>query len=174
MTADSQDLLRSMVGELRYGAGVRQSNSITDPNAPGEGWNTSNGNFVIIIAIPAKDSNGDYIIDPLTAAPYLNELVYYKNGSTLYRRSLADENAIDNNLVTSCPIATSSCPKDIKLVEHIDTIIFNLYDQDDASTSDVLQAKSINIYVSLVRPMFGEDVRADNNMRITLRNTIWD
>jgi Tfp pilus assembly protein PilE len=174
MTADSQDLLRSMVEELRYGAGVRQSNSITDPNAPTEGWNTNNEDFVIIIAIPAKDSSGNYIIDPLTAAPYLNEFVYYKDGSALYKRSLANESATDNSLVTSCPSATSGCPQDIKLVENIDTIVFNLYDQDNATTSDALLARSINIYVSMARTIFGEDVIADNNMRITLRNTIWD
>ena len=34
MTADSQNLLRSMVEELRYGAGVRTINAIADPYMP--------------------------------------------------------------------------------------------------------------------------------------------
>src|SRR4029453_11116135 len=70
MTVDSQNLLRSAVEELRYGAGVRDPNTISDPNGPGGGWNTSNANFVIIIAVPAVDSNRDYIIDSSTGSPY--------------------------------------------------------------------------------------------------------
>jgi hypothetical protein len=66
MTTDSQNLLRATVEELRYGAGVRQTNTITDANAPSGGWNTSNSSFVIVIAMPAVDSGGDYIIDITT------------------------------------------------------------------------------------------------------------
>jgi Tfp pilus assembly major pilin PilA len=174
MTADSQNLLRSMIEELRYGAGVRQNNTITDPNAPVGGWNTSNANFVIIIAVPAKNAQGNFVIDTDTAAPYKNEFVYYKNGSTLYKRTLANPEAAGNSLKTSCPAnaITPSCPADTQLIEHIENVIFNLYDQDNIATNDALLARSVNIYVSLVQTMFGEDIRADNDMRITLRNTL--
>src|SRR5688572_7209001 len=66
MTNDSQNLLRTMVEELRYGAGVRQTNTIIDANAPGGAWNTSDTNFVIITAVPVQDSGGQFIIDPDT------------------------------------------------------------------------------------------------------------
>ncbi|MEX1995257.1 MAG: prepilin-type N-terminal cleavage/methylation domain-containing protein, partial [Candidatus Saccharimonadales bacterium] len=57
MTVNSQNLLRSTVEELRYGSGVKQSSTITDANAPPSGWNTSNDDFVIIISVPAVNSN---------------------------------------------------------------------------------------------------------------------
>jgi len=89
MTLTSQNLLRSTVENLRFGDGVRQTNTISDPNAPGGGWNTSNTSFVIILAVPAVDTSHNYIIDPATGSPYMNELVYYKTGLTLMKRSLA-------------------------------------------------------------------------------------
>lgn len=172
LTADSQNLLRSMVEELRYGAGVRQYNSITDANAPIGGWNTNNSSFVIIIAVPAKNSSGDYIIDSDTGYPYKNEYVYYKNSGSLYKRILANESASGNAIKTTCPIGSSTptCPEDVKLVDNINSITFSLYDQDNISTTDALLARSINIHVYLSKDVYGKLVGADNNMRITLRN----
>lgn len=174
MTADSQNLLRSMVEELRYGAGVRQVNTLADSNMPTEGWNTNNDDFVIIIAVPVKDSSGNYIIDTDTGSAYKNEYVYFKNGINLYKRVLANPNAIGNTATTTCPLAqvSSSCPADVKLVEGIDAVVFQLFDQDNYATTDPLLARSVNIFVSLQKDTFGTPIRVDNNMRITLRNTI--
>lgn len=173
MTVDSQNLLRTAVEELRYGAGVRVTNTITDPNAPASGWDTDNVNFVIVIAVPAVDSDRNYIIDPSTGSPYMNELVYYKNGSQLYKRILAHPDATGNILTTSCPpaLATSSCPADRKLVDNVNTMTFTLYDQDNALTTDPLLARSVKIDLQLLRDTFGEPLTYDNSVRITLRNT---
>lgn len=173
MTSESQNLLRVMVEELRYGAGVRQTNSITDPNGPGGGWNTGNANFVIITAVPAQDSSNQYIIDPVTGGPYLNEFVYYKSGTKLYKRTLAHPSATGNKLKTSCPesLASSSCPADRELAENIDTMSFTLYDQDDVLTTDAVNARSIKIDLSLQKKTFGSPLIFDNSIRITLRNT---
>jgi len=172
MTTDSQNLLRTAVEELRYGAGVRQTNSITDANAPSGGWNTSNANFVIIIAVPAVDAERNYIIDSSTGSPYMNELVYYKSGSILYKRILAHPDATSNNTTTSCPPAnaSSSCPADRRMAENVDDMVFTLYDQDDAVTTDPLQARSVQIDLDMEKDTFGEPLTFANSIRITLRN----
>ncbi|MBI4033633.1 hypothetical protein HY379_01405 [Candidatus Saccharibacteria bacterium] len=172
MSADSQNLLRATVEQLRYGAGVRQSNTIADSNAPVGGWNTSNTNFVIIIAVPAIDSSRNYIIDSATGNPYNNELVYFKNGTALNRRTLAHPDAVSNTLKTSCPeaLATASCPADSKLVENLDSMLFTLYDQDDAITTDPLLARSVKIDLGLNKKSFGNPLTLDNSIRVTLRN----
>ncbi len=171
LTAESQNLLRATVEELRYGTGVRQTNTITDPNQPG-GWNTSNSDFVIIIAVPATDTSGNYIINPDTGSPYNNELVYFKNGTDLYKRTLANPNATGNKVVSSCPAATasSSCPADRHLTPHVKTFSFVLYDQDDILTADSLLARSVRINLLLERDTFGNPISFDNSIRITLRN----
>jgi len=173
MTTDSQSLLRSVVEELRYGAGVRQTNTVADANAPVGGWNTSNSNVVIIIAIPAFDSSRNYIIDLVTGEPYLNELVYFKDGSILYKRILADPNAAGNILKTSCPasVANSTCPPDRMQTENVNSMVFILYNQDDAITTDPLSARSIKIDLTLRRDTFGSPITVDNSIRMTLRNT---
>jgi prepilin-type N-terminal cleavage/methylation domain-containing protein len=172
MTVDSQSLLRTAVEELRYGAGVRDSNTIADSNQP-SGWNTSNSNFVIIIAVPAVDSARNYIIDPLTGGPYMNELVYFKQDNTLYKRILANPSASGNSLTTSCPAASAStsCPADRKLMDFVEDMVFTLYDQDNAVTVDPLLARSIKIDLSMERETFGQPLELQNSIRITLRNT---
>lgn len=172
MTSGSQILLRTMVEELRYGAGVRQTNTITDPNGVPGGWNTGNVNFVIITAVPATDSSNSYIIDTATGSPYMNEFVYFKQNNDLYKRTLAHPSATGNRLKTSCPasVATSSCPADRKLVENLETMSFTLYDQDNATTSNTTLARSIKINLTLSKDTFGNPITFDNSIRITLRN----
>lgn len=172
MTDSSQNLLRNIVEELRYGAGVRQTNTISDPNGPGGGWNTSNSSFIIVVALPALDSNRDYIIDPDTGGPYENELVYFKQGTTLYKRTLANPDASGNTAQTSCPsnIATTDCPADKELLDNLDTMDFTLYDQDNTTTTDPLKARSIKIDLTMQKDTFGEPLTLTNSIRVTLRN----
>ncbi|MEX2006583.1 MAG: prepilin-type N-terminal cleavage/methylation domain-containing protein [Candidatus Saccharimonadales bacterium] len=172
MTVSSQTLLRSTVESLRLGDGVRQSSSITDPNAPADGWDTSNDDFVIVIAVPAINAARDYIIDPSTGSPYMNELVYYKNAATLMQRSLAHPDAAGNSLKTSCPPeeAVSDCPADKELAEYVDSVSFTLYDQDDGLTTEPLQARSVKIDLVMKRKILGYEISLDNSVRATLRN----
>lgn len=173
MTVASQNLLRSTVENLRYGDGIRQSNQIADANEPMGGWSTSNSNFVVIIAVPALDSANNYIIDTNTGSPYMNELVYYKNGATLMRRRLANPSATGNTAATSCPpaIATSSCPADIVLADYVQSMIFTLYDQDGAQTTTPSLARSINIRLEMQRYSgSSKPIDLTTNLRVTLRN----
>jgi len=172
MTVDSQNLLRSTVEELRYGAGVRQTNAIVDANAPSGGWNTNNTSFVIIIATPAVDGTGSYIIDPSTGSPYENELVYYKLNKIMYKRSLANPSAPGNKLKNSCPPALTSptCLADRKLTENVKDMNFILYDQDNVTTTSTALARSVKIDLLLERDTFGEPLKYDNTIRVTLRN----
>ncbi len=172
MTIDSQNLLRSTVEELRYGAGVRQTNTIVDPNGPSGGWNSNNTSFVIIIAVPATDSSGEYIIDSDTGEPYNNELVYFKDGDVLYKRSLANPDAVGNKTHNSCPasIASSICVADRELTQFVKDMNFTLYDQDNALITDPLLARSVRIDLMLERDTFGDPLVFDNTIRVTLRN----
>lgn len=172
MTIISQNLLRSTVENIRLGDGVRQTNQVSDPNAPSGGWSTSDSNFVIIIAVPAMDSSHDYISDPNTGSPYMNELVYYKNGSTLMERRLANPGASGDTMVTTCPanLASSSCPADVQLASYVNSMTFTLYDQNAVTTSDPTQARSVKISLNMQRNAPGEPLNLSTDMRVTLRN----
>jgi hypothetical protein len=172
MTVSSQNLLRSTVENIRLGDGVRQTNQISDPNAPGSGWNTSNTAFVIIIAVPALTTGHAYIINPDTGSPYMNELVYYKNGSTLMQRKLAHPSAAGNSLKTTCPPAleTATCSADIELANNIYTMTFTLYNQDAAQITSPALARSVKITLDMRRNTPGQPLNLITNMHVTLRN----
>lgn len=172
MTISSQNLLRSTVENIRFGNGVEQTNQIYDPNAPSGGWNTSDTTFVIILDVPAETSAHAYIIDPDTGSPYMNELVYYKNGTTLMERILANPNAIGNSLVTTCPSsdATPSCPPDRQLATYVSSMLFTFYDQNAVQTTDPSLARSILITLNMQRNAPTEPINLTTNIRVTLRN----
>lgn len=172
MTINSQNLLRTTVENIRFGNGVEQSNTINDPNAPSGGWNTNNSAFVIIIAVPAEDASKNYIIDPNTGSPYMNELVYYKNGTTLMERILANPNAAGDTTVTTCPpnLATASCPADKLLATYVSSMTFTLYDQNATITSTPSLARSINITLTMQRNAPISPLSLTDTIRVTLRN----
>jgi prepilin-type N-terminal cleavage/methylation domain-containing protein len=172
MTVGSQNLIRSTVESIRYGDGIRQTNQITDPNAPAGGWNTSNSSFVIIIPVPALASDRSYIIDPDTGSPYMNELVYYRNGSTLMKRTLANPDATGNNLHTSCPssIASASCPADVTLAQYVKSMTFTLYDQNAVQTATPSLARSVKVTLAMQRNAPGSPLNLTTSIRVTLRN----
>jgi prepilin-type N-terminal cleavage/methylation domain-containing protein len=172
MTVNSQNLLRTTVENIRFGDGIRQTNQVSDPNAPTGGWNTNNSSFVIVIAVPALDSSHNYIIDPGTGSPYMNELVYYKNGTDLMERKLANPSASGNTLLSTCPAAkvTQSCPADTHLADYVSSMTFTMYDQNAAVTSDPSLARSIQISLTMERNAPGEPLDLNTSTRVTLRN----
>ncbi|HSW85365.1 MAG TPA: prepilin-type N-terminal cleavage/methylation domain-containing protein [Candidatus Saccharimonadales bacterium] len=172
MTINSQNLLRTTVENIRLGDGVRQTNQITDAHAPAGGWSTSNSTFVIIIAVPAVTQTHDYIIDTDTGSPFMNELVYYKSGTDLMERKLANPDATGNSLRTTCPenFASTSCPADTKLAAYVSSMTFTLYDQDGGITTDPTQGRSILISLRMQRNAPGQPLNLDTSTQVTLRN----
>jgi prepilin-type N-terminal cleavage/methylation domain-containing protein len=174
LAVESQNILRSMVEELRTSSGVRASNTITDTNAPAGGWTTSNASLVLIISTPVTDTNNNYVIDSLTGDPYQNELIYFVNNSVLYKRYLANTSATGNRYKTSCPVAsaTASCPADVQLSDHFKAMSFEFYDQDDNITTTLSAARSIKLLLDMEQKTFGQTITFSNNIRVTMRNSL--
>lgn len=174
LAVESQNILRSIVEELRVSSGVRDSNTIVDSNAPPGGWTTSNDSLVLIIATPAMDTGGAFIIDTATGAPYQNEIVYFAQDGVLYKRLLASPSAVGNRFKTSCPssLASASCPADVQLSDHFKDMTFVFYDQDDVVTTAFASVRSIYMTIQLERQSFGRLVEFENNIRITMRNQL--
>ena len=171
LAVESQTILRSITEEIRTSSGVRSSNTVDDPDNP-SGWTTSNPDLVLIISTPVINSTGDYVPNHLTGMFHQNEIVYYADGNRLYKRILADDTAADNQMTTSCPEATNTCPQDILLSENFKTMNFVFYNQDDELTNDPLTARSINITIHLERTGYGQTTKFDNTIRVTMRNNV--
>lgn len=177
LAVESQSILRLMVEELRVSSGVH---AVSKPDSyvvgGGTNWSTSNSNLVLIIATPAIDVSNNVLYDTTAGQPYLNELVYYANGSTLYRRQLADSNASGNKYKTSCPPAnvSATCPQDALLTNHFKSMSFRFFDQDNVeipeATGDITRARSIELTINMEHKTFGETVDYTNAIRMTMRN----
>jgi hypothetical protein len=102
----------------------------------------------------------------------MDELVYYKSGSSLMRRTLANPDATGDSRVTSCPagLAGPTCPPDVDLADYFQSMSFTLYDQDGSTTADPIQARSIGINLNMQRNVFGSLISLNNAIRVTLRN----
>lgn len=172
LAGESQTILRSVVEELRQSSSIHTTNENADANAPGGTWTTSNSNLILIISTPALDGSNNFIIDPDTGYPYENEVVYFTSSGRLYKRFLANTSATGNIRKTTCPQASASltCPPDILMSSNFKDLNFVFYDQDDAVTTDITNARSIKLFIQMERRTYGKTLTFDNNIRITMRN----
>lgn len=138
---NSQDYIRETLGTS---SGLINQNSIPDANAHVSDPINGNTYWFPLHAVPQNitaGNPGDYTpvlyfrritikTDGSVAMngtqPYEDEYVLYLDGSSkeLRSRTLANPNVANNKLLTSCPpdSATSSCPADKTLLDHIDSI----------------------------------------------------
>jgi prepilin-type N-terminal cleavage/methylation domain-containing protein len=170
MVLESQLYLRRMVEDIRLANEVRQTNQIADANGPSSGWVTSDPANILIVTQPAVDSTNTFVYDNLTGYPFQNEVVYFGNDSTMYRRTLSNPLAADNKANTTCPIGTIGCPADVELSRNLDNMQFEFYDSGDQVTAVPAQARSVELTVNLKKRMYGRDVTVSNTTRVTLRN----
>ena len=177
LAVESQNILRTIVEELRVSAGIRAT-SMPDSHVVGGGasWSTNNDNLVLIVATPAVNSANDLIFNESAGEFYMNETVYYAEGNVLYKRMLAAPGATDNKYKTSCPpsAATAACPSDVVLSQHFKDMRFNFFDQDNLTLAQTIDsiplARSIELNIDMERKVFGSPVTYNNKIRMTMRN----
>lgn len=172
LAIESQQLLRSMVEDTRLAASLSSTNQNPDANQPDGGWLTNDPSNIIVIDVPVTDQDKNIIYNEDTSLPYTNEIVYFSNGSDMYRRVITDPNAVGNGLKTSCPpsLATEECPSDKLFTKYLTDLTFTFYDSAGATTADATQARSVQITVRVERKIFGKPVKFANTIKTTLRN----
>ena len=172
MTLESTQLLRTFSEQLRIASALRTTNANADANAPVGGWVTSDATNTIIIVTPAVDSVNDFVIDPVEAAPYQTEVIYFQQGTKLRRRYLVPSAATTSRLKTTCPTGSSACPLDATMTENFKDLTFTFYNVDNVVTTDATLARSVSITVSLSKKVAGKTLTQSNTVRMTLRNSL--
>lgn len=169
---ESQNILAQLTSDIRLSDAISSTNAIADANAPVGGWVTSNPSNILIIESPAVDSFQNIIYDQNTGFPYRNEFVYFINGSSMYKRILANPAAAGNTAITTCPAnkVTSSCPQDLLFSTNVSNLSFTFYDAADATTSDATKARSLTLDADMLKKSFGKNITLINTTRVTLRN----
>ena len=170
LAIESQQVIRTVVDDVRVADSMATTNTITDPNGPPGGWVTSDPSDILIIESPAYDSARNVIYDPNTSLPYRNEFVYFRSGTNIYRRTLKNTSATNNIAVTTCPTVSSTCPADKKLSGYISSLSFTFLDANNATTASATLARSVLLSLNLSRKTFGQTITFNNSVQVTLRN----
>jgi type II secretory pathway pseudopilin PulG len=172
LAIEAENILTQMTEDIRLSDAISTTNAITDAHSPGGGWVTSDPSNIIIIENPAIDSNRNIIYNSSTGSPYRNEFIYFLNGTSMYKRILANPSATGNITKTTCPTGyvTPTCPADRLFSSNVSNLTFTFYDSSDNTTANATLARSVLLTVNMAKRVYGRNVVLNNSTRVTLRN----
>lgn len=170
LSSESQQILRAVVEDIRLAGGLLSTNTINDQYSPQNGWVTNDPSNVLIIASPAINETSDVIYDENSGLPYKNELIYFSDGNKLKKRTLKNNDATGNVAISTCPDNSSGCRLDREFSSNAKDISFTFYDENDQTTADATNSRSVSFSVTLEKKASGKLVSITNTMRTTLRN----
>lgn len=171
---EAQSALDIVANDTRLSGNADANNRILDANAPGApdnefSWTSDNDTLVLATAV--EDKQGNIIFaDPALYISEKNNYVYYLQGRTLYKRTLANANT-NNSQTTSCPAAsaTPECPADRVMLENVEQLTIRYYNDQNQEVA-APNARSIEIYVELSRNQYGQAVSTEYTTRMVFRN----
>lgn len=160
-----------ITNDIRLSANADTINRWPDANSPSGDFGWSSDSDTLLLATATEDSNGNIIFsDPANYISQKNNIIYYLQDSTLYRRVLAAPED-DIEAVTSCPppAATETCPADSVILENIIEFSVTYIDEQNNEVSPE-NARAIELYAKLEKETFSEPVTIDYTTRMVFRN----
>lgn len=172
---EAQLSLDVMVKDIRLSANVDEINRWMDVNSPnaeatsGLGWKSDTD--TLILATAAEDTSRNILFQDATH--YItekNNIIYYVDNGTLYKRTLAAPVA-GNAAITSCPpaIADDDCPADRLSVANVSSLSFRYFDSNDNEVPPA-NARSVEATLGLRTEKFGREVDVTYTTRTVFRN----
>lgn len=174
MLSEAQKSLDLAANDIRLSANADTNNRWPDNNSPSGAsaplsWQ-SNSN-TLVLATAAEDSSGTIIfIDSKNYITDKNNIVYFVKDNTLYKRSIAST-ATNNAAKTSCPKnkASATCPADKELLHNVTDFTVSYKNGEDAAVTPS-DARSVELSVTVSKPMYQRDVKVSYKTRMVFRN----
>jgi prepilin-type N-terminal cleavage/methylation domain-containing protein len=174
LLSNAETALDTVNRDIRLSGAADLNNRWADANAPGAPGNEfswqSDGN-TLVLARAATDAARDIIFSD--AAKYISQkdnAVYYLDGTTLYRRMLASDDANDAATTTCPPVsATSGCPADRIIATGVSAFSVRYYDADENVVTPT-NARSIQLAITLQDKAGSKTISASYNTRMVFRN----
>lgn len=164
--------LDRITADIRLSGNADENNRWPDPNGPsGDQYGWASDSDTLVLAKVANDKNGNAIFsDPNNYITLKDNEVYFLSSGTLYRRTLASDNANDA-VYTTCPAAkaTASCPADDVIATGVTNFSVNYYDADENEVTPA-NARSINLDLTLATKSGGKTITAHYSTRMVFRN----
>jgi prepilin-type N-terminal cleavage/methylation domain-containing protein len=160
-----------ITNDIRLSASADTNNRWPDTYAPVNtfGWTTDSD--TLVLATAAEDTAGNIIFaDPANYISQKNNVIYFLQNGTLYRRVIAASVA-NNSAKTTCPAAnaTATCKADRKILDNVKTFTIKYYDEQNVEVAPD-DARAIELYAKLEKKAFSEPVSVDYKTRMVFRN----
>ncbi len=141
------------------------------PPTSGNAYSWASSSTTLILATAATDIHGNILWqDASEYIPYKNNLIYFVQNGTLYKRTLAAQ-VTGNVTLTSCPAAHASgtCPADEIILNNVSSFTVNYLDGNGNSVIPT-NARSIDLQVSLASTSFGRPIKATYTTQMVFRD----
>lgn len=172
--SEAQSALDVVNNDIRLSASADDQNRWEDqyaPGAPANEYSWESDNDTLVLARVVEDDDGDIIFsDPAQYISHKNNVIYFLQNGTLYRRILADP--VNGNSVSStCPAgqASSSCPADRVILRNVRSLTFSYRNGEDVVVQPV-DARSVEISVRVGQRRYGRDIDVTYSTRTVFRN----
>lgn len=192
LNVEAQNIVFSMQDDIFFASSFNQTmnDNLEDSYQPGGGWQYNATPANLIIATPAltashraENREPVYIdtegCDPSVIeqnAVLLNNIIYFSNGSNLYKRIISAPSDMatcgTSYLKQSCPAASAnpSCPADRLLTDKLNSITYTYYDTNNAVVTNPEQAEKVKIDLQLKDRAFAEDIFSDTSITLKRLN----
>jgi len=177
------NVLEKLQDELSFAS--RYNNDLraplSDTNAPGGGWTYNSTPPTLIIDLPAVDKPRSdpsrqfvyYISGSYSGQIAVNNIIYYISGTNLFRRVVVptpSQVSPVNYYKKTCPpsSSTASCQDDLNLSAHINSMVINYFDIDNAIVdSNPTAADKIKVTLNLSDIVNGNQI--NESVSITIK-----
>lgn len=164
--------LEVITNDVRLSANADENNRWPDDNGPdGEdfGWE-SHENTLVLANVAEDDEHNILFADPAQYIPHKNNVIYFLQNGSLYKRVLAAP-VTDNSATNTCPSsgASAECPADKVLLENVQDFSIQYLNEEDIETEPT-DARSVRITAHLQKDTFGRPVDVTYTTRMVFRN----
>lgn len=172
LLTNAENALDTITNDIRLSGSADDTNRWPDANGPGGqqfGWHS--GTQVLVLAKAAVDTSNNIIFsDPAQYITQKDNVVYYLSNGTLYKRTIAADDA-NSAAVTTCPpaSATQSCPADKTIATGVKGFTITYYDENLQSVTPD-NARAVQLAITLSATKGGRTVDANYNTRMVFRN----
>lgn len=170
---DAEKGLDTTANDIRLSSNADDNNRWPDQYAPDPNnqysWQ-SNGTTAIL-ATAATDIHGNILwVDKNNYIPYLNNIIYFVQSGTLYKRILAAQ-VSGNAALTTCPAGhtSQSCPADGIIASNVTSFSVAYHDGNDNNV-DPASSSSIILQITLSQNSFNQPISASYTERMVFRN----
>lgn len=192
LQTEVQNITFSMQDDIYFAAGFNttMNDNLEDSHEPSGGWQHNTTPETLIISTPALTANyraenrqpvfiNSIGCDPSTVeenAILLNNVIYFVQGTTLYKRIISAPSSMStcgtSFVKQSCPAGSTSstCPPDRILTTSLNTINFTYYDNTNNEVSDPTLASKVKIDIELKERAYAEDIFASSSITLKRLN----